>query len=190
MVMVEPLVKIENVVSTGTLKHRIDLNDVVRAFPSAEYRPERFPGIVFRLKKPKTATLIFSSGKFVCTGAKSEKETGKALRKVVRTLKKGGIVITGKVEVEVVNIVASANLGGSVDLIRLYESERDMRGRILYEPEQFPGLIYRMNDPHAVFLLFSTGKIVCTGTRKEEDVYKAVNKLYQRLKMKELFYYD
>jgi transcription initiation factor TFIID TATA-box-binding protein len=186
----EPVVKIENVVASGTLTHRIDLNAVVKAFPEAEYRPEQFPGLIFRLKKPKTATLIFASGKMVCTGAKSEKMSHKALKKIVRTMKKGGIVITGKLGVKVVNIVASASLGGKVDLLQMYETERGMRGKLIYEPDQFPGLIYRMSDPRAVFLIFSSGKLVCTGARREEDVDKAVVKLYNSLSEKNLIYYD
>ena len=114
----------------------------------------------------------------------------KALQKVLKSLKKGGIVIKGKLEVKVVNIVASANLNGSIDLIALYGSEREMRGRILYEPEQFPGLIYRMQDPKVVFLLFTSGKLVCTGARQEEDVHKAIAKLYDRLEEKELIYHE
>ena len=186
----EPVVNIENVVATTALKHRIDLNAVVKTFPEVEYRPEQFPGLIFRLKRPKTATLIFASGKMVCTGARSEKEAGKALRKIVRTLKKGGIIIMGKLKVKVVNIVASASLGGSVDILQLYESERSMRGRILYEPDQFPGLIYRMNSPRAVFLVFASGKLVCTGARKEEDVHRAVNKLHQELEDKGVIRYE
>jgi len=85
---VKATVKIENVVASATLKQRIDLNAVVRGYPGVEYRPEQFPGLVFRLKKPKTATLIFNSGKMVCTGAKSEKEAKRAVSKVIRELKK------------------------------------------------------------------------------------------------------
>jgi len=183
-------VKIENVVASATLKHGIKLNAVVKAFPNAEYRPKRFPGLVFRLKKPRTSTLIFSSGKMICTGARSEKEAERALRRLVRVLKEGGILIVGKSEIKIVNIVASANLGGSVDLLEFYESERGMGGRIIYEPEQFPGLIYRMEDPRAVILLFSNGKMVCTGARKGEDVHFAVKKLYQRLEDKNLVRYE
>lgn len=183
-------IKIENVVACASLKHRIDLSGVVKAFPGVEYRPKRFPGLIFRLKKPRTTTLIFGSGKMVCTGARSEKEARKALRKLVKTLKEGGIIIAGKLEMKITNIVASASLGGAVDLLELYEVERGMRGRIMYEPEQFPGLIYRMEDPRAVILVFSTGKLVCTGTRKEEDVYRAVSKLHQKLEDKELIRYE
>ena len=182
--MVDMDVKIENVVASGSLKHGIDLNALVKAFPEAEYRPEQFPGVIFRLKKPKTATLIFGSGKMVCTGARSERESGKALRKVVRILKKGGIVIMGRPEIKVVNVVASASLGRGVDLLGFYEAEVSLGGKIIYEPEQFPGLIYRMNDPKAVILLFTSGNLVCTGAKKEEEVHKAIAKLHKRLEEK------
>ena len=187
---IEPIVKVENVVASAALSHRLDLHEIVKAFPDVEYRPEQFPGLVFRLKDPKTATLIFGSGKMVCTGARSEELAHKALRKVLKALRKGGIVITGKLEVKVVNIVASGNLHGSIDLVALYGAEREMRGRILYEPEQFPGLIYRMQEPKVVFLIFTSGKLVCTGARQEEDVYKSVAKLYDRLLEKELIYHE
>ncbi len=92
-------INIENVVASATLNQRIDLNAIVRVFPGVEYRPEQFPGLVYRLKKPKTATLIFSSGKMVCTGAKSEGQARKAVFKVVDELKRDGIVIMGKPEI-------------------------------------------------------------------------------------------
>src|SRR2546428_8746599 len=97
-------INIENVVASVTLKQRIDLNAIVRIFPGVEYRPEQFPGLVYRLKKPKTATLIFSSGKMVCTGSKSERQAHKAVLKVVDELKKGGIVIVGRPVIVVQNI--------------------------------------------------------------------------------------
>jgi len=190
MLKVEPIINIENIVASATVKHRMELNAVMRAFPDAEYRPGRFPGLVFRLKKPRTSTLIFGSGKMICTGAKSEKEAERALRKLVKVLKEGGILIMEKPEIKVVNVVATVNLGGSIDLSELYESERGMRGRIVYEPEQFPGLIYRMDSPRAVFLIFSSGKLVCTGARKEEDVHQAVIKLHRKLEEKNLIRHE
>ena len=186
----EPIVKIENIVASATVKHRIELSSVVKAFPDAEYRPGRFPGLVFRLKKPKTSTLIFSSGKMICTGAASENEARRALRKLVTVLKEGGILIVGKPEMKIVNVVATVNLGGSVDLLELYESERGMRGKIVYEPEQFPGLIYRMEGPRVVFLIFSSGKLVCTGARREEDVHQAVMELHRKLEQKNLINHE
>ncbi len=176
---------IENVVASATLKQNIDLNAIVRIFPGVEYRPEQFPGLVYRIKKPKTATLIFSSGKMVCTGAKSERQARKAVMKVIDDLKNNGIVIVGKPDIQVQNIVASAGLGGYIDLEKCAVSLEKM----MYEPEQFPGLIYRMDEPKTVMLLFSSGKLVCTGAKKEEDVEKAVKKLKEVLESKNLIYY-
>ena len=182
----QALISIENVVASATLHQKVDLNAVVKGYPGVEYRPEQFPGLVFRLKRPKTATLIFNSGKMVCTGAKSEKESKRAVMKVVRELKKSGIIIIGKPELKIQNIVASANLAGLIDLERSAYS----LGRTMYEPEQFPGLIYRMDVPKVVILLFASGKLVCTGATREEDVYEAVAKLHKNLKEKELIYYE
>jgi transcription initiation factor TFIID TATA-box-binding protein len=186
MPKVEASIRIENVVASATLNQRVDLNAVVKGYPGVEYRPEQFPGLVFRLKRPKTATLIFNSGKMVCTGAKSEKEARRAVMKVIKELKKSGIIIIGKPELKIQNIVASANLGGMIDL----EKSAYALGRTMYEPEQFPGLIYRMDEPKVVILLFASGKLVCTGAKKEEDVYEAVDKLHKKLEEEELIYYE
>ncbi len=182
----EDSIRIENVVASATLNQRIDLNAVVKGNPTVEYRPETFPGLVFRIKRPKSAILIFSTGKMVCTGAKSEKEAKRAVRKVVRELKKSGIIIVGKPEIKVVNMVASANLSGRIEL----EESAYVLGKTMYEPEQFPGLIYRMDEPKVVILLFASGKLVCTGATKEEDVYEAVAKLHKKLEEKGLIYYE
>ena len=186
MPKVKAQIRIENVVASATLNQRVDLNAVVKGYPGVEYRPEQFPGLVFRLKRPKTATLIFNSGKMVCTGAKSEKEAKRAVMKVIKELKKSGIIIVGKPELKIQNIVASADLGGMIDL----EKSAYSLGRTMYEPEQFPGLIYRMDEPKVVILLFASGKLVCTGAKHEGDVYEAVNKLHQRLEDEDLIYYE
>jgi transcription initiation factor TFIID TATA-box-binding protein len=179
-------ITIENVVASATLQQNIDLNSVVKAFPNVEYRPASFPGLVFRLKQPKTATLIFSTGKMVCTGARSEKQAKQAVRKVVRELKKNGIVIMKRPIINVVNMVASVNLGGRIDL----ERATYMLDRTMFEPEQFPGLIYRMTEPKVVFLLFTSGKCVCTGARSEEDVYASVIKVHDQLEHDALIFYE
>ena len=186
MATVEDSIRIENVVASVTLNQRFDLNAIVKGNPGVEYNPKRFPGLVFRLKKPKTAILIFSTGKMVCTGAKSEKKAKQAVKKVVNELKNSGIIIPGKPEIKVVNMVASADLSGRIEL----EDCAYSLGKTMYEPEQFPGLIYRMDEPKVVILIFASGKIVCTGATKEEDVYKAVAKLHKELEEKELIYYE
>jgi len=120
----------------------------------------------------------------VCTGAKSESEVNRAVNTIIRVLKKHGINIKNKPIVEIQNIVASANLKASVDLEK---AARLLEGA-MYEPEQFPGLIYRMSDPRVVLLIFSSGKIVCTGARKEEEVNIAVNKIYNLLRELDVLY--
>ena len=186
MPKVKATISIENVVASATINQKVDLNAVVKGYPGVEYRPEQFPGLVFRLKRPKTATLIFSSGKMVCTGAKSEKEAKRAVMKVVKELKKGGIIIISKPELKIQNIVASAGVGGMIDL----EKAAYSLGHSMYEPEQFPGLIYRMAEPKVVILLFASGKLVCTGAKKEEDVYVAVEKLHTLLEETNLIFYE
>jgi len=180
------IINIQNVVSIATLNQKVDLKAVLKGYPQAEYRPDRFPGLVFRLKRPKTGTLIFGSGKMVCTGAKSGKESRRAIMNVVKELKKCGIIILKKPSLEVVNIVASASIGGKVVL----EKAVTTLGKAMYEPEQFPGLIYRMDEPKVVILIFASGRLVCTGAKKEQDVYDAVHKLHLILEEQNLIYYE
>jgi len=177
-------INIVNVVASASLDQKINLLDIMKVFRNVEYRPKQFPGLVFRLKRPKTATLIFSSGKMVCTGSKSEKQARSAVNKVVRELKNNGIIILGKPKIVIQNMVASANLHGKIDL----ETAADILDNVMYEPEQFPGLIYRMSDPKTVLLLFASGKIVCTGAKSEEMVYESVAKVYEVLKDYDLLF--
>jgi transcription initiation factor TFIID TATA-box-binding protein len=180
------IINIQNVVASATLNQKVDLNAVVKGYPDVEYRPDLFPGLVFRLKRPKTATLIFSTGKMICTGAKSGKESRRAIMKVVKELKKDGIIIISKPDFKVVNIVASASLGGKVDL----EKAVTTLGKAMYEPEQFPGLIYRMDEPKVVILIFASGSLVVTGAKQEQDVYDAVHKLHGILEEQNLIFYE
>ncbi len=186
MPQTKPIVSIENVVASATVDQTMDLNKITKNFPDVEYHPDQFPGLVFRIKSPKTATLIFTSGKMVCTGAKSEQMSRNAVKTVVTKLRKGGIKVKKDAVVTIQNIVASINLGGKIHL----EQAARTLPRSMYEPEQFPGLIHRMIDPKTVILLFSSGKLVCTGAKKEEDVYRSVNNLHSSLEEKELMMYD
>ena len=186
MTQTKPLVDIVNVVASATIDQKLDLNEITKKFPDVEYHPEQFPGAAFRLKSPKTATLLFTSGKMVCTGSKSEEMAVKAVNTVVQKLRKGGIKIKKNAEVTVQNIVSSINLGGKVHL----EKAARTLPRSMYEPEQFPGLIHRMLDPKTVILVFSSGKLVCTGGKTEKDVYRSVNLLHSLLEEKDLMIYD
>lgn len=179
-------ISVENVVASVTLDQKIDLLDIMKVFRTVEYRPKQFPGLVFRIKRPKTATLIFASGKMVCTGAKSERMAVRVVHKVVRELKNKEIIKEGNPKIVIQNIVASANLHGKIDL----ETAADIMDNVMYEPEQFPGLIYRMQTPKVVMLLFASGKLVCTGAKHEDMVKEAVGKFNVLLKDYELLYYE
>lgn len=179
-------ITVVNTVASASLDQKIDLLAILKVFRNVEYRPKQFPGLVFRLKRPKTATLIFASGKMVCTGARSEKLARRAVHKVVRELKNNGIITKGKPKIVIQNMVASANLHGAIDL----ETAADILENVMYEPEQFPGLIYRMAEPKTVLLLFASGKIVCTGAKSEEMVHESVLKIYGVLKDYDLLFKD
>ena len=151
MTETKPVIAIVNVVASATIEQKLDLVDITKKFPDVEYHPEQFPGAVFRLKTPRTATLLFGSGKMVCTGAKSEEMAIKAVNIVVQNLRKGKIKIKNEPIVTIQNIVSSINLGGKVNL----EQAARTLPRSMYEPEQFPGLIHRMLDPKTVILIFA-----------------------------------
>ena len=186
MPFTKPIIEIVNVVASATIDQKLDLYKIQAKFPGVEYNPDQFPGAVFRLKTPKTATLLFSTGKMVCTGSKSEKMAKKAVKIVVQKLRKEGIKIKKDAVVTVQNIVSSINLGGKVHL----EKAARTLPRSMYEPEQFPGVIHRMLDPKTVILIFASGKLVCTGAKTEKDVYRSVNNLHSMLEEKGLMIYD
>ncbi len=170
-------IKIENVVASSTLGVDIDLEKVAVSLKNIEYEPEQFPGLVFHLDKPKTAALIFGSGKIVCTGAKSIDEVHKAIKATVQKIRETGIHVPENPPVKVQNIVASGNLNAELNLDAIAVALE----RTEYEPEQFPGLVYRMTDPKVVVLLFGSGKMVCTGAKSPEDAELAVERVGKKL---------
>ncbi len=171
--------KIENVVGTVVVEitEKIDLNIIARKHADVEYNPERFPGLVMRILKPKATILIFSTGKMVVTGLRKASEAGRVVEKVLKNLKKAGISVSNP-EITIQNIVASGDLHTNIDL----NMAAIVMEYAMYEPEVFPGLIYRMQEPKTVFLIFSTGRIVCTGAKKKEIVREAVKKLNKEVR--------
>ncbi|MEK6968014.1 MAG: TATA-box-binding protein [Nanoarchaeota archaeon] len=173
-------IKVVNIVISTSLKHDIPLEKMAATLSNTEYNPEQFPGLVIRIKEPKTSALIFSSGKVVCTGARSLDKVEESIKKIIKSLEKINVKITIKPEIVVQNIVASGSVGMDLNLNTLAMKLRNTE----YEPEQFPGLVYKLIDPEvkATFLLFSNGKVVCTGTKSEEQVNLALDKLIENLK--------
>ncbi|MFO7872638.1 MAG: TATA-box-binding protein [Candidatus Undinarchaeales archaeon] len=173
-----PRIKIENVVASASVDAEIDLDKLASTLPNAEYEPEQFPGLVLRLDEPKSAILVFTSGKMVCTGTKEPKLIKKAIAKTVKQIRSVGLKINGKAKIDIQNIVASSDLGVELNLDKIaFELDNAE-----FEPEQFPGLVFRIFDPKVVFLLFRSGKIVCTGAKKKVDVKRGVERLVKELK--------
>jgi transcription initiation factor TFIID TATA-box-binding protein len=172
-------IRIENVVASTSLSDALDLQSIALTLDGAEYEPEQFPGLIYRLKQPKTAILLFRSGKVVCTGGKSMHEVEESIRLVATQIKKSGEKITMHPKIEVQNIVATSDLGCEINLNSIAVTLG--LDRVEYEPEQFPGLVYRLDEPRVVLLLFGSGKMVCTGARRPSDIQLAVQKTRKEL---------
>ena len=179
-------IKVENIVASTTFAEKLDLDMIAQSLEEAEYEPEQFPGLVYRLKNPKTATLLFRSGKANCTGAKNLEDVRKTIDIISEKLKKLGVDVYKDLEIVVQNMVAMADLKGELNLTEVATGLG--LENIEYEPEQFPGLVYRIKEPKVAMLLFSSGKIVCTGARSTEDALKAVEKLSKELNSLELIH--
>lgn len=171
-------IKVVNIVVSASLGQDIPLEKMAATLSNTEYNPEQFPGLVIRIKEPKTSALIFSSGKIVCTGARSMDKVHESIKKIIKSLEKIKVKIKEVPEVKIQNIVAAGSVGMDLNLnmlaMRLDNTE--------YEPEQFPGLVYKLPDQKATFLLFSNGKVVCTGTKSEEEVHRVLDVLIENLK--------
>ncbi|MEA3343809.1 MAG: TATA-box-binding protein [archaeon] len=171
-------IKIHNVVASCSADMKIPLSRLAMELEGTEYEPEQFPGLVMRLENPKAAALIFNTGKIVCTGTKSPDMAKEAVANIVKKIKSLGIDITGTNGLKIQNIVASASVGTELNLNQIAFQLEGTE----YEPEQFPGLVYRLDGPKTVFLLFSSGKVICTGGKSEEEVTVSVEKLKGNLK--------
>ena len=169
---------IQNIVATSSLGKPVSLTKLARSQNNTEYNPEQFPGLVLRVKKPKSAVLVFSSGNLVCTGTKSVAQVKEVIEQVIKQLAKIGVKITDTPKITVQNIVASGNIDVDLNLnILALELENTE-----YEPEQFPGLVYKLEDPTATFLLFSNGKLVCTGTKNKQQLEDSMEQLNKNIK--------
>jgi transcription initiation factor TFIID TATA-box-binding protein len=171
-------IEIVNIVVSTSLEHDVPLEKMAATLPNTEYNPEQFPGLVLRIKEPKTSALIFSSGKVVCTGARTLQKVEESIQQIIKSLEKINVNITIKPQIKIQNVVASGTISMDLNLNNLAMQLENTE----YEPEQFPGLVYKLMEAKATFLLFSNGKVVCTGTRSEEEVYAALDKLVERLK--------
>jgi len=170
---------LQNIVSTVDLKCKLDLKTIALNARNTEYNPKRFAAAIMKIRNPKTTALIFSSGKMVCTGAKSEEDSKKGAKKYAKTIKNMGFDVKFT-DFKVQNIVASADVGFAIRLESLSHKHADF---CQYEPEIFPGLIYRIYKPKVVVLIFVSGKIVLTGAKTREQIQEAYLNILPALQM-------
>ena len=170
--------KVQNIVATTSLEKEVSLTKLARTNPNTEYNPDTFPGLVLRIAEPKSAVLVFSSGNLVCTGTKSVSQVKDVVSQVIQQLKKIGVNVTIKPKIKVQNIVASGAINLDLNLNTLSLELENTE----YEPEQFPGLVYKLEDPTATFLLFSNGKLVCTGTKNKAQLDDSIIQLNKNVR--------
>lgn len=180
--------KVVNIVASASTGLEFDLVEL-REMLDGAYKKGTFPGLIYRMKNPKVAMLLFTSGKLVCTGAKSPDEVKKAIYKLLGRLK---VIFKEKhpdkmenypekIDIDIQNIVATGELQTALNINKVvcalpFE-------KVEYEPEQFPGMVYRVEEPPAVLLLFATGKVVCTGVKHMDDIQKAMNVIVKELEL-------
>jgi len=168
-------IKIENIVAYAQLSQELDIEELVEKISEFQYNPDDFSGITYKLDDPKTAILLLPSGKAICTGAINMEEVVTSIKKVTEKIINAGIKVNTKPIIEIQNVVVSTDLYKELDLSSI--SKGLLLKNVNYEPDQFPGLIYNMDDIGALLLIFSSGKIVCTGAKSFEDASKAIEKI-------------
>ncbi|XP_074721360.1 TATA box-binding protein-like 2 [Strix uralensis] len=170
--------QLQNIVSTVNLACKLDLKNIALRARNAEYNPKRFAAVIMRIREPRTTALIFSSGKMVCTGAKSEEQSRLAARKYARVVQKLGFPAKF-LDFKIQNMVGSCDVRFPIRLEGLVLTHQQFSS---YEPELFPGLIYRMVKPRIVLLIFVSGKVVLTGAKERSEIYEAFESIYPILK--------
>ncbi|NPA38806.1 MAG: TATA-box-binding protein [Candidatus Nanohaloarchaeota archaeon] len=170
-------IRVHNVVASMKVNDRIPLTRLAEYVENVEYEPDQFPGLVLRLNEPRSAALIFSNGKVVSTGTKSAREAQEAIDRLMSIFNELEIPVKNE-KYKIDNVVASTHVGKSLNLTNIAFSLEETE----YEPDQFPGLVYRQSETGVVFLMFRTGKIICTGAKSEEQIIESFKVLYSKLK--------
>jgi len=172
------LIRIQNISSTADLGVRLDLKQIALRCRNTEFNPRRFAAVVMRLREPRATALIFASGKMCVTGTKSTHNSSLAAMRFAYIIGRVGFKCQQFLAFKVQNVVGTADVGFPIRLEGLVYAHSMFAS---YEPELFPGLIYRLVDPRVVFLIFVSGKVVITGAKTEADLSRALTKIFPTL---------
>ena len=173
------IIKIENIVAYAKISELLDIELISEKLPNSSYNPDELNGISLKFDDLKIATIILSNGKVVCTGAKKIEDAESIIKKIAKQIKNIGFETEKKYKVKIENVIASTDVKQELHLASIANAL--ILQNVDYEPEEFPGLIYRMEKFGVVVLLFNSGKIVCTGAKKIEDAKKAINEMIDKL---------
>ncbi|MCL2135817.1 MAG: hypothetical protein FWH37_09810 [Candidatus Bathyarchaeota archaeon] len=178
MVLFEFEITVQNVVLTGSFSEEIDLDVAVSSLVGSKHSWKRFPGLAYKLKSPSATFLLFKSGKFVCTGVKTRVKGVEAIDSFLGLLKMLGLV-SGVCSFVccVKNLVALVDIVGVSIALEQFSSEFG----VVYAPDKFPAAVYRMGGFGASFLVFLSGKLICSGVSDEEDLKRVVKVFYDQL---------
>lgn len=171
--------KVENIVATTTIGKELNLEKIASTVAGSKYEKERFPGLIMHIDEPKTTYLLFKNGKVVSLGAKSEEELRAGIQKLCEKLVESGFEVSFESEIAIKNVVASSDLCVEMNLTNMVLALG--LENVEYESEQFPGLVYWLEESRAVFLIFNSGKIICLGTKSPEEASKAIDTLSSKL---------
>jgi transcription initiation factor TFIID TATA-box-binding protein len=170
---------IENIIAHAQISQSLDIENLVDKIPDFKYNPDEFSGATLKLEYPKTAVLILPSGKIICTGAKNIEEVETSIRKITNKMSEVGINVVTNPKVETQNIIVSTDLQKELNLNSISKSL--LLEHVNFNPEHFPGLIYNMDGSGVLLLIFSSGKIICTGAKNLEDASNAIQKMKEKL---------
>ena len=183
IVVFDFVITVENVVMTGWFSEGVDLGVACLKLVGSKCSWKKFPGLSFKLRSPLATFLLFGNGKFVCTGTKTKIKAEQAITAFLGLLKSEGLVSSQcSFECGVKNLVVSINMAGASVSLEQFNSEFDT----IYEPEKFPAAVYKMGESKATFLVFLTGKMICSGVADEEELKKTVKEFYNQLLEKKI----
>lgn len=176
------MVKIVNIVGSGLIDAEFELERVAADLGSiAEYDPDKYPGLYLRLGEDIPLITLYRTGKYIVTGADSEEEASMVRARFLNLLFENGMIIEADDEwFQIQNLVCTGETGESLNLnalaigLGLETCE--------YEPEQFPGLIYRPSEFESVVLVFASGRVIITGCTNIDAAEQIFDVFHDRVK--------
>jgi transcription initiation factor TFIID TATA-box-binding protein len=171
--------KIENIIAYAQIADNLDIMKLSESSTDFKYNPDEFNGLTLKFDFPKTAILILTTGKAICTGATNMNEVETSFKRLINKIKNVGLEIKAKPIIETQNVIVSTDLEKDLNLSSI--SKGLLLENVSYEPDKFPGLIYKIDDFGAILVLFSSGKIVCTGGKNMDNASKAIKMMKVKL---------